>query len=105
MNCITSCWRGSCWATRAARSSSGSQDYVRFYLEHMATEEKKLLPAAEESLNAQDWSALDAAFAADRDPLAGGVRDPHYDRLFTRIVKTAPARSASGSLEATADSH
>ena len=68
-----------------------AQEYVRFYLEHMATEEMTLLPAAEESLVADDWSVLDAAFAADRDPLAGGMRDPHYDRLFTRIVRTAPA--------------
>ena len=67
------------------------QDYVRFYLEHMATEERQILPAAEHSLAAADWEALDAAFAADRDPLAGGMRDPHYDRLFTRIVRTAPA--------------
>ena len=32
-----------------------------------------------------------AAVAADRDPMAGGTRDRHYDRLFTRIVLTAPA--------------
>lgn len=68
-----------------------AQDYVRFYLEHMAVEETQLLPAAEQALTAADWDVLDAAFAADRDPLAGGVRDPNYDRLFTRIVLTAPA--------------
>ena len=67
------------------------RDYVRFYLEHMATEEKQILPAAEQALTPADWDVLDAAFAADRDPLAGGMRDPHYDRLFTRIVRTAPA--------------
>ena len=67
------------------------QDYVRFYLEHMATEERQILPAAEQALAPADWKVLDAAFAADRDPLAGGMRDPHYDRLFTRIVRTAPA--------------
>ena len=67
------------------------QDYVRFYLEHMATEERLILPAAEQALTPADWKVLDAAFAADRDPLAGGMRDPHYDRLFTRIVRTAPA--------------
>ena len=36
-------------------------------------------------------AVLDAAFAAERDPLAGRLRDPHYDRLFTRIVLKAPA--------------
>lgn len=67
------------------------RDHVRFYLEHMATEERQILPAAEQALLASDWEVLDAAFSADRDPLAGGIRDPHYDRLFTRIVRTAPA--------------
>jgi len=68
-----------------------AREYVGFYLEHMATEEKQVLPAAEQSLAPADWVVLDAAFAADRDPLAGGMHDPHYDRLFTRIVLTAPA--------------
>ena len=37
--------------------------------------------------------------------LAGGARDPVYNRLFTRIVLTAPAPIGVGrSLEATADS-
>jgi hemerythrin-like domain-containing protein len=66
-------------------------EYVDFYLKHMRTEETELMPVAEKGLSAADWEELDAAFAADRDPLAGGVRDRHYDRLFTRIVLTAPA--------------
>ncbi len=65
--------------------------YVRFYLEHMRTEETELLPAAERLLAPADWEELDAAFMESRDPLAGGARDPAYDRLFTRIVMTAPA--------------
>ena len=36
-------------------------------------------------------AVLDAAFSAERDPLAGGLRDPHDDRLFTRIVLRVPA--------------
>jgi hypothetical protein len=50
-----------------------------------------LLPAAERSLTAQDWGELDDAFRADRDPLASGSHDASYDRLFTRIVLSAPA--------------
>jgi len=65
--------------------------YVAFYLAHMRTEETQLLPAAEQVFSADDWAALDAAFLRDRDPLAGGLRDPCYDRLFSRIVLTAPA--------------
>ena len=65
--------------------------YVRFYLEHMRVEETQVLPVAERVLAAKDWEALGRAFEAARDPLAGGQRDPSYDRLFTRIVLSAPA--------------
>ncbi|WP_372827789.1 hemerythrin domain-containing protein [Polaromonas sp.] len=65
--------------------------YVAFYLAHMQTEETQLLPAAEKALSAADWAELDAAFERDRDPLSGGLRDPCYDRLFTRIVLKSPA--------------
>jgi len=68
-----------------------AQAYVRFYLEHMRVEEAQVLPAAERLLTAKDWAQLDEAFLLTRDPLAGGSRDPSYDRLFTRIVMTAPA--------------
>lgn len=65
--------------------------YVAFYLDHMRTEETQLLPVAEQVLGEADWLALDQAFEASRDPLAGGTRDPDYNRLFTRIVMAAPA--------------
>lgn len=31
------------------------------------------------------------AFEADRDPLAGGAREPDWEQLFSRIVRLAPA--------------
>lgn len=66
--------------------------YLDFYLEHMKLEETVILPEAEKVLSAQDWQALDAAFATNGDPLTGKYpRDPVYDRLFTRIVMRAPA--------------
>ena len=68
-----------------------TQAYVKFYLEHMRVEETELLPAAERSLSAPDWAELDEAFGADPDPLAAGIHDSVYDRLFTRIVLSAPA--------------
>jgi hypothetical protein len=34
---------------------------------------------------------LDAAFGSDQDPIAAGVHDAVYDRLFARIVLSAPA--------------
>jgi hemerythrin-like domain-containing protein len=67
------------------------REYVRFYLDHMRTEETQLLPVAETRLDAHDWAELNRAFEHDRDPLAGGDRNPAYDRLFTKIVRAAPA--------------
>src|SRR3954468_11251514 len=55
--------------------------YVRFYLDHMRAEEVQLLPAAERHLSQADKDELDAAFRRDRDPLAGGPREPSYERL------------------------
>jgi hemerythrin-like domain-containing protein len=66
--------------------------YLDFYLEHIKLEETVILPEADKVLSAQDWQALDEAFATNCDPLTGKYpRDPVYDRLFTRIVMRAPA--------------
>ncbi len=74
------------------------QRYVRFYLEHMRTEETVVLPAAKECLQPGDWVAIDAAFASNTNPLAPGKpRDAAYDRLFTRIVMRAPSPIGLGS--------
>ena len=83
--------------TRRAAFSEAARAYVGFYLEHMRTEETQILPVAQKVLTEEDWAQLDAAFEQDRDPLAGGLRDPSYDRLFTRIVQTAPAPIGVGS--------
>lgn len=65
--------------------------YVDFYLAHMALEEREILPLAERVLTADDWRALDEAFAENRDPLTGHVADFEYNALFTRIVNVVPA--------------
>ncbi len=65
--------------------------YVRFYLDHMRTEETELIPAAQRLLSADEHRVLDETFGAGRDPLAGGAKAPEFDALFTRIVQTAPA--------------
>ena len=43
------------------------------------------LPAAE------DWAAIDAAFAENRDPNFDGDADREYRQLFSRIVNLTPA--------------
>ena len=65
--------------------------YVDFYLEHMAMEEREILPLAERVLSDDDWRELDEAFAQNRDPLTGHVPDLAYNALFTRIVNSVPA--------------
>jgi len=84
--------------SRRERFETLAKNYVRFYLEHMQLEESVILPAAEKSLDAADWLELDAAFASNCDPLTGKYpREPLYDRLFTRIVMTAPEPIGLGS--------
>jgi hemerythrin-like domain-containing protein len=68
-----------------------AQQYVDFYLQHMAVEEKEILPLAERALSAEDWAELDEAFAANRDPLTGHVPEDDYRALFSRIVNVLPA--------------
>ena len=65
--------------------------FVDGYLAHMAAEESEVLPLARQHLSASDWAQLDAAFAANRDPLTGHAADDSYQPLFQHILMTAPA--------------
>ncbi|MBL8340906.1 MAG: hemerythrin domain-containing protein [Rubrivivax sp.] len=71
--------------------------YVTAYLEHMAVEEADILPAAQRAFTPADWSELDAAFAANRDPLTGHEPADDYRELFHTIVNNAPAPIGLGS--------
>lgn len=78
--------------SRRAAFEEAAGRYIDFYLEHMRQEETVIMPEAEKALSPADWTALDAAFASNCDPLTGKYpRDPVYDRLFTRIVMRAPS--------------
>lgn len=76
---------------RRAAFEQAVKDYVDFYLRHMRLEEEEILPLAEKVLDENDWQALDAAFAANRDPLAGHDPDGAYRPVFLRILMNAPA--------------
>jgi len=67
------------------------ETYSRNYLEHMALEEQQVLPAAQKHFSPEDWTALDAAFAANRDPLTGHDPEDAFRPLFSKIVNNAPA--------------
>jgi hemerythrin-like domain-containing protein len=64
--------------------------YADFHWQHMRCEEQELLPLAERALGAEDWAAIEAAFAANEDPLAG-IGEREFRRLFQRIAEIAPA--------------
>ncbi len=63
--------------------------YLDFNWRHLNCEEDELLPLARRDLTPEDWSAIDAAFAANFDPWWGPSRE--YAELFDRIVEMAPA--------------
>ena len=65
--------------------------YTNFYLAHMATEEREVMPAARRHLSAADWTELDAAFGTHRDPMTGHAPDTDYAPLFSKIVRETPA--------------
>lgn len=80
---------------RRAAFEQALDAYVQAYLKHMAIEESQIIPAARQHLNDADWAILDAAFAENRDPLAGhapkAAPEDEYTPLFQRILNTAPA--------------
>ena len=82
---------------RRQASEQAVQRYVAFYLEHMGVEEQRIIPAALLHLGADDWAALDAAFAANRDPLTGHEPDDVYRPLFSKIMRNAPVPIGLGS--------
>jgi len=74
-------------ATRTLEAAVGC--YSTFQWEHMGREEGVVLPAAQKHLDADDWAAIDAAFAESADPRFGGEADPGFRHLFSRIVGLA----------------
>jgi hemerythrin-like domain-containing protein len=77
--------------TRRAEFEEAALRYVQFYLDHMRTEEQRLLPVAQAALNEEEWAELDRAFLRGRDLLTAQVPDPLYDRLYARILTAVPA--------------
>lgn len=79
-------------ASRPAAADRLAQDvgaYARFLWDHMGREEGVILPAAQAHLTPDDWRAIDAVFAENRDPGFGDADDQEYRRLFSRIVNLA----------------
>jgi hemerythrin-like domain-containing protein len=76
---------------RRAVFETALDSYIEHYLSHMRSEEVEILPLALKVLGEDDWRELDAAFAANKDPLTGHRPEQAYEGVFTRIVNTLPA--------------
>lgn len=70
--------------------------YAAFQWAHMRKEEDVILPAAERALAPEDWTAIDAAFVSNRDPLVGVTVADEFRELFQRIISAAPAPIGTG---------
>jgi len=77
------------WPVGAREFERAVDAYAEFHWKHMRKEEQQLLPLAERHLTPEDWKVIDAAFAANRDPIAG-LQERDFEKLFARIVSLAP---------------
>lgn len=67
------------------------EEYLDFHWKHMRKEEDLVLPLAQRVLTDADWTAIDAAFRTNDDPLFGTHPKEEFRRLFQLIVTRAPA--------------
>jgi hemerythrin-like domain-containing protein len=67
------------------------ENYASFYFNHMRIEESVILPAACQYLTADDWTMIDAQFAANQDAPAKGEAKENLDKLFSLIANITPA--------------
>lgn len=77
------------WPRGAREFAAAVAAYADFHWKHMRKEEEQVLPLAERVLSAEDWRAIDEAFAGHHDPFAD-VRGQDFERLFAHIVALAP---------------
>jgi len=64
--------------------------FVDGYWDHMRKEEEHVFPLAEKLFSAEDWDAIDRAFAENADPLERDRDEKDFRKLFSRIVSLAP---------------
>jgi hypothetical protein len=93
------CWPSRCWANRAAPPSRQAVErYIEFYLGHMRVRGSTTVhpPAAKRLFTEADWVELDAAFAANKDPLTGHEPEDGYRPLFRKIVQRGAGADRAG---------
>lgn len=58
--------------------------------QHMALEERVIIPLAKQALSAEDWQEIAEAFGENGDPRFGPKPAHEFRELFSRIVALAP---------------
>ncbi|MBU0752088.1 MAG: hemerythrin domain-containing protein [Gammaproteobacteria bacterium] len=58
--------------------------------QHMALEERIVIPLAKQHLTTEDWVEIAQAFGENGDPRFGAEPDHEFRNLFSRIVNLAP---------------
>jgi hemerythrin-like domain-containing protein len=74
--------------SRREKFARALHEYAAFYLKHMATEEKELLPLVATRLDNAQRAQLDAAFQSAMDPLVGGASEAVYAKLLGDITRS-----------------
>jgi len=64
-------------------------NYLVYYRNHIAREEKDVLPRAATVLTPEDWEAVAAAAPVARDPLFGSVAEERFRELRRQIALEA----------------
>ena len=71
-----------------ATVESAAATYLVYYRHHIATEEKEILPRAEQLLQPDDWAAVTTAVPVVPDPLFGDDVAERYRELRRRLKLT-----------------
>jgi hemerythrin-like domain-containing protein len=85
---LTRCRVGGADARQAF--AAAVERYAAFHWAHMRKEEDVVLPLAREALTVDDWTAIDAAFSVNDEPVPGLAPRQEFDALFRLIVAMAP---------------
>lgn len=64
--------------------------------QHLALEERSVLPLARQHLDERDWAEMAAAFEGNDDPGFGELPATEFRRLFTHIANLLPVATKAG---------
>lgn len=70
--------------------AKAAEAHIEEAWQHMALEEKVVIPLAKQHLTTEDWVSIAEAFGENGDPRFGPAPDHEFRDLFTRIVNLAP---------------